>query len=196
VAARRVKEVADGDDGDSEWEEPEESSLEEDEAEEVHDEADEDQQYSDAAEEEVNEPLKKTAAKKSPSRKREAPVYDSGDEDDEDALPTSARKTSRGGYAHTTKSRARISKANKGNTPWNKGKNRSELVRAKIAAAVNARNRSILLVKLKKLGMTEEEWFAKKKEIKYLRERVRRAKMAAAKREDKKNGRKSKKVRY
>jgi hypothetical protein len=192
VASSRVKEAEDEDGGDSEWEEMEESSVEEDELEEVDDEADEDQQYADAdeeEEEEVDEPPKKTAAKQS---KRKAPVYDSDDEDDDDLLPTSARKTSKGGYAHTNKSRARISKANKGNTPWNKGKNRSEAVRAKIAAGVRARNRAVLLEKLKKLGMEEEEWLVKQKEIKYLRERVRRAKKAAVKREDKKNGGKSK----
>jgi hypothetical protein len=51
-------------------------------------------------------------------------------------------------------------------------------VKAKIRAGVQARNRAILLEKLKVLGMTEDEWNAKKKEIKYLRERVRRAKHA------------------
>jgi hypothetical protein len=105
------------------------------------------------------------------------------DDDDDDLLPSYARKTAKGGYAHTWKSRARISKANKGNTPWNKGKNRSEGVKAKIAAGVRARNRKVLLEKLKKLNMTEEEWLAKKKEIKYLRERIRKAKKAAEARE-------------
>jgi hypothetical protein len=105
------------------------------------------------------------------------------DENDDDLLPSYARKTAKGGYAHTWKSRARISKANKGNTPWNKGKNRSEGVKAKIAAGVRARNRKVLLEKLKKLNMTEEEWLAKKKEIKYLRERIRKAKKAAEARE-------------
>lgn len=60
---------------------------------------------------------------------------------------------------------------------WNKGGNRSAADRAKISAGVRARNRAILLEKLKKLGMTEEEWVEKKKQIKYLRERVRRAKV-------------------
>ena len=106
--------------------------------------------------------------------------------DDQAQLPSFARKTAKGGYAHTDKSRARISKANKGNTPWNKGKNRSENVKAKISAGVRARNRAVLLEKLRKLGMTEEEWIQKKKEIKYLRERVRKAKQAAEKQNDKK----------
>jgi hypothetical protein len=184
AAALRVKEVQDEDGGDSEWEEPEETSVEEDEAEGG-------QQYSDEDEEEYTDvPVTKAAAKTSASRKLKVSICDSDDEDD--VFPTSARKTSRGGYAHTKTSRARISKANKGNTPWNKGKNRSVVVRAKISAGVRARNRAVLLQKLKKLGMTEEEWFAKKKEIKYLRERLRRAKKTAAEREDKKNSRKSK----
>jgi hypothetical protein len=91
-------------------------------------------------------------------------------------LTSEARKTTKGGYAHTERSRSRISEANTGNTPWNKGRNRSSADKAKIAAGVRARNRAILLEKLKRLKMTEEEWFEKKREIKYLRERVRRAK--------------------
>ena len=96
---------------------------------------------------------------------------------DKDLLPSSARKTKHGGYAHTNISKSRISQANAGNTPWNKGKNRSSSDRAKIAAGVRARNRAVLLEKLKRLGMSEDEWLAKKREIKYLRERLRRAKL-------------------
>lgn len=98
-----------------------------------------------------------------------------------DSLPKYARKTTKGGYAHTSVSRRRIGQANAGNTPWNKGVNRSSEDRAKIAAGVRARNRSILLEKLKRLGLTEEEWFTKKKEIKYLRERIRRSKLSKRK---------------
>lgn len=100
---------------------------------------------------------------------------------EEEYIPTHARKTEKGGYAHTNKSKSRISKANKGNTPWNKGRNRSSADRAKIAAGVRARNRAILLEKLKRLGMSEEEYLQKKLEIKYLRERIRRSKLANAK---------------
>lgn len=99
----------------------------------------------------------------------------------DDLLPSHARKTDKGGYAHTNQSKGKISKANMGNTPWNKGRNRSSADRAKIAAGVRARNRAILLEKLKRLGMTEKEYEAKKKEIKYLRERIRRTKKANAK---------------
>lgn len=105
---------------------------------------------------------------------------------EEEALPTYTRKTNRGGYSHTNLSRSRISKANSGNKPWNLGKRRSSADKAKIAAGVRARNRTILLQKLKRLGLTEEEYNVKKKEIKYLRERIRRAKLANGKHRDQK----------
>lgn len=95
-----------------------------------------------------------------------------------DFLPSHERKTENGGYAHTSRSKTLISKANRGNTPWNKGGTRSSADKAKIAAGVRARNRAVLLEKLKRLGLTEEEYAQKKKEVKYLRERVRRAKLA------------------
>ena len=90
-----------------------------------------------------------------------------------DFLPSHARRTVNGGYAHTSSSRSKIAHANKGNNPWNKGKNRSSTDKAKIAAGVRARNRSVLLKKLGELGMTEDEWGEKKKEVKYVRERLR-----------------------
>lgn len=126
--------------------------------------------------------------KKSPARRIRKPrrkyeLEHSDEEDEGDLIPSQARLTEKGGYAHTSKSRLRISRANRGNTPWNKGKDRSIDVKAKISAGVRARNRAILMEKLKRLGMTEEEWFAKKKEIKYIRERLRRAKKANAHRE-------------
>jgi hypothetical protein len=37
-----------------------------------------------------------------------------------------------------------------------------------MAAGVRARNRKVFMEKLKKMNMTEGEWLAKKKEIKYL----------------------------
>jgi hypothetical protein len=103
----------------------------------------------------------------------------------EEALPTSARKTERGGYAHKSSSKAKISMANSGNTPWNLGKNRSSADKAKIAAGVRARNRARLLEKLERLNMTEEEYLKKKREVKYIRERIRRAKIANAKHQQK-----------
>mmetsp|Transcript_9828 Transcript_9828/g.20423 ORF Transcript_9828/g.20423 Transcript_9828/m.20423 type:complete len:371 (-) Transcript_9828:27-1139(-) len=107
-------------------------------------------------------------------------------DEEEEAQPTYTRKTNKGGYAHTNLSKSRISKANSGNKPWNFGKRRSSADKAKIAAGVRARNRTILLQKLKRLGMTEEEHMLKKKEIKYLRERIRRAKLANKNHRDKK----------
>ena len=56
--------------------------------------------------------------------------------------------TVNGGYSHTNASRAKISAANKGRTPWNKGKARSEETRARIAAGVRAKNRQRFLEKL------------------------------------------------
>jgi hypothetical protein len=127
-----------------------------------------------------NESKVKKVRIRKPRRKYED-EHSEGEEDD--CIPSQERLTDKGGYAHTSKSRLRISRANRGNTPWNKGKNRSNDVRAKISAGVRARNRAILLEKLKRLGMTEDEWFAKKKEIKYIRERLRRAKKANAHRQ-------------
>lgn len=109
-----------------------------------------------------------------------------GETDEIDHLPTHQRITVAGGYSHTKNSRLKISQANKGKSPWNKGKNRSETAKAKISAGVRARNHAVLLVKLSKLNMTAEEWFAKKRQIKLLRERVRKSKVAAKKHEENK----------
>ncbi|KAG7368288.1 NUMOD3 motif protein [Nitzschia inconspicua] len=89
------------------------------------------------------------------------------------------RPTANGGFTHTNASRAKISAANKGKTPWNKGKNRSEEVRARIAAGVRARNRERLLKKLEEMGLTEEEYEEQKKEEKRKREAERRARKTA-----------------
>lgn len=72
--------------------------------------------------------------------------------------------TANGGYSHTTSSRAKISAANKGKTPWNKGKPRSPEVKARIAAGVRAKNRQVFLKKLEDMGLTEEVYEAQKKE--------------------------------
>jgi len=119
------------------------------------------------------------AKKPAQRKKKKRPLEERIDESDErDFLPSHARMTDKGGYTHTNTSRLKISRANRGNTPWNKGRIRSEDDKAKISAGVRARNRGILLEKLKRLGMTEEEWLMKKKEIKHVRERLRRAKRA------------------
>lgn len=95
-------------------------------------------------------------------------------------LPSFARRTQKGGYAHTSSSRRKIGEANKGNIPWNKGKNRSEEAKAKIGMAVRARNQGILEANLKKIGMTQEEYNKIKLDLKYVRERVRKTRLANA----------------
>ena len=85
--------------------------------------------------------------------------------------------TANGGYTHTSSSKAKISAANKGKTPWNKGKTRSEDVKARIAAGVRKRNRERFLLKLKEQGITEDEYNAaeaKKKAEKEARMKARR----------------------
>jgi NUMOD3 motif len=99
----------------------------------------------------------------------------------DDLRPTALRLTEKGGYLHTKQSRMKISQANQGKSPWNKGKERTDTAKAKISAGVKARNHALLLQKLQTLHMTEEEWYAKKKQVKLMRERVRKAKIAAAK---------------
>ena len=130
-------------------------------------------------------PTRKSPAKKPSSKPKPKPrtspnrpqvEYEISSEEEE-FVPSHARKTDYGGYSHTQKSRLKISKANRGNVPWNKGKNRSDTDRSKIAAGVRARNREQLQKKLKKLRMTEEEYKEKRKEIKYVRERLRRARV-------------------
>lgn len=83
--------------------------------------------------------------------------------------------TANGGFTHTTASKAKISAANKGKIPWNKGKSRSEETRARIAAGVRAKNRERFLKKLEDLGMTEEEYEQQKKEGRRQKEAERRA---------------------
>jgi NUMOD3 motif len=89
------------------------------------------------------------------------------------------RPTANGGFTHTSASRAKISAANKGKTPWNKGKSRSDEVRARIAAGVRAKNRERLLKKLEEMGLTEEDYLLQKKEEKRKREAEKRARRTA-----------------
>ena len=86
-----------------------------------------------------------------------------------------ARPTANGGFTHTSASRAKISAANRGKVPWNKGKERSPETRAKIAAGVQARNRLRFLAKLETMGLTEEQYELQQKQEK---ERKRQAAMA------------------
>lgn len=95
---------------------------------------------------------------------------------DEDDVP---QPTANGGFSHTARSRAKISAANRGRTPWNKGKARPEEVRARIAAGVRARNRERFLEKLVSLGLTEDEYDAQKGEARRRRDADRRARRTA-----------------
>lgn len=87
--------------------------------------------------------------------------------------------TENGGFSHTASSRAKISAANKGKTPWNKGKHRSEEVKARIAAGVRARNRERFLQKLKDQGITEEQYNGQKKAERAKKDAERRARRTA-----------------
>ena len=87
--------------------------------------------------------------------------------------------TANGGYSHTTASRAKISKANKGKTPWNKGRQRSEEEKARISAGVRAKNRERLLKKLADLGLTEEEYEEQKRAERRRKDAERRARKTA-----------------
>jgi hypothetical protein len=98
------------------------------------------------------------------------------DEKDDADVP---RPTANGGFSHTKSSRAKISAANKGKTPWNRGKPRSPEVRARIAAGVRARNRQVFLKKLEDMGLTEEEYDLKKKEERRAKDADRRARRTA-----------------
>jgi hypothetical protein len=114
-----------------------------------------------------NESQEKKMPKRSRKLRRKFDEDEHSEGDDVVDFKTSQeRLTEKGGYAHTRKSRLKISRALRGTTPWNKGKNRSVDEREKISAGVRATNRAILLEKLKRLGMTEDEWFAKKRKEK------------------------------
>lgn len=91
------------------------------------------------------------------------------------AVPDVPIPTENGGYSHTLASKAKISAANKGNTPWNKGRTRSPEERARIAAGVRAKNRERFLQKIAALNMTEAEWNAQKAEEKRVRQAERDA---------------------
>ena len=83
--------------------------------------------------------------------------------------------TENGGFSHTSASKAKISAANKGKTPWNKGQARSVEVRERIAAGVRAKNREKFLEKLESLGLTEEEYERQKKDERNRKAAERRA---------------------
>jgi hypothetical protein len=71
--------------------------------------------------------------------------------------------TLNGGYAHTSSSKAKISAANKGKVPWNKGTPRTDEARARIAEGVRRRNRERFLALLAEENISEEEYLERKK---------------------------------
>lgn len=85
------------------------------------------------------------------------------------------RPTELGGYSHTNASKAKISAANKGRTPWNKGQARPADVRQRIAEGVRAKNRERFLQKLESLNMSEEEYERQKKDERNKKAAERRA---------------------
>jgi hypothetical protein len=102
------------------------------------------------------------------------PSFLEKEESNDDDVP---RPTENGGYSHTKASRAKISAANRGKVPWNKGMTRSEEVKAKIAAGVRKKNRERFLQKLQNLGLTEEQYEQRKKEERRRKEAERRARL-------------------
>ncbi|KAK1748135.1 hypothetical protein QTG54_000074 [Skeletonema marinoi] len=95
---------------------------------------------------------------------------------DEEDVPL---PTVNGGYSHTSASKAKISAANKGKTPWNKGKTRSEEVKARIAEGVRRKNRERFLAKLAEEGITEEEFNERRKAERRKKDAERRARKTA-----------------
>lgn len=122
--------------------------------------------------------------------KKEDDEDEDDDEEEDDTipqveLPSHARLTKKGGYIHTTTSRSKIGAANRGNVPWNKGKHRSEESKAKIGMAVRARNAALLQVNLQKINMSEQEYEKAKVDLKYMRERIRKIRIANVERIEK-----------
>lgn len=144
---RKVKNN-DDDDGDEDYNPEGDESPDDEPFEKVEEEEEQQQQHQHQGEvDNDNSNDSKIAAK--PKREKKLRRKINYEPPEIDLLPTHERKTKAGGYAHTNKSKERISMANRGNTPWNKGKQRSSADKAKIKAGVQARNRAIKLEKLK-----------------------------------------------
>jgi hypothetical protein len=87
--------------------------------------------------------------------------------------------TANGGYTHTSSSKAKISAANKGKVPWNKGQSRSDEVKARISEGVLRRNREKFLAQLAQEGITEEQYNEQKKAERRKKDAERRARRTA-----------------
>jgi len=70
------------------------------------------------------------------------------------------------GHPHTTESRAKISAANRGKTPWNKGVRHSEETRRLIGERTRLAMRRKKAEKLAAIGVTLEEWEAEQEKEK------------------------------
>ena len=77
-------------------------------------------------------------------------------------------RTSNGGYLHTPESKEKISFANKGRVPWNKGLNRTEQEKAKIALGVRETNRLRLAAEASARNMTLDKYLEQKEAIQKL----------------------------
>jgi len=89
-----------------------------------------------------------------------APTIAAASASESDQLPK------RKGKAHSERSKARISEANKGNVPWNKGGRHSEETRKKIAETLRRRAIEAKEKKARALGLTLEEMIARETEVK------------------------------
>jgi len=85
-------------------------------------------------------------------------------------------RTDLGGYTHTNTSRSKISSANKGKVPWNRGRKRSKKDKERISTGVRAQNRAKFLAKLAEMNMTETQYLdqKRKKEERKLEEKNQR----------------------
>jgi len=74
-------------------------------------------------------------------------------------------RTSNGGYLHTPESKEKISFANKGRVPWNKGLNRTEQEKARIALGVRETNRLRLAAEASSKNMTLDKYLEQKEAV-------------------------------
>jgi len=123
-----------------------------------------------------------------PDDRAEADEKDKGkraeSDDDEEEIDRPI-PTVNGGYSHTKSSKRKIGQANKGKTPWNKGKRRTEIEKAKISAGVKKNKEKKLQEKLTELGLTEDGYIEQKKDKKLKRDNARRRERAREKKQEK-----------
>jgi hypothetical protein len=121
--------------------------------------------------------VKETKASTSKSKsKSKSPIANSTvlNDDSESNSSSSTSKVNRGSHAHTAISRARISAANKGKTPWNAGRQHSPETKALIAEKTRLAMARRKLQLATDLGLTLEQFEEKKEEV---RKATRKAKL-------------------